>query len=211
MHPQGGCATAFAPSWPLAAHSTADCIIWAPPPRPSHCTPTLECTCKICISGKFNVARNPLLLFGRLLLERQGASADLQGEVGFCRSTHDFFTSCSSTQITTSLWRSSRCRRRHIVDKSSPPAAFVVRWIPRTEFRPGERHFCVPHPCTRLTRNLFTPAPHPHRHPSSSGPHTSAAPALLLGAVGAAACTEPHRRPHAARRPFGRRWSSRTF
>ena len=154
---------------------------------------------------------NPLLLLGRWILERGGCSADFQGEVGFCRSTHDFFTSCSSTQITTSLWRSSRCRRRHIVDKSSPPAAFVVRWIPRTEFRPGERHFCVPYPCTRLTRKLFTPAPHPHRHPSSSGPHTSAAPALLLGAVGAAACTEPHRRPHAARRPFGRRWSSRTF
>ena len=43
----------------MAAHSTTDCIIWAPPPRPSHCTHTLECTCKIETAEKFNFARNP--------------------------------------------------------------------------------------------------------------------------------------------------------
>ena len=102
--------------------------------REGHCRHHRQCACAAKLAEKLSVPRNLLLLFGRLLLERRGASADLQGEVGFCRSTTGFFTSCSSTRITTSSSRTSRCGRRHIVDKSSPPAAFVVRRAPRTEF-----------------------------------------------------------------------------
>ena len=81
-------------------------------------------------------SNNPHFLLGRWILERGGASADLQGEVGFCRSTRGFFTSCSSTQVSSSLSRSSSGRRRRIVDKSSPCAAFVVRKAPQHSFRP---------------------------------------------------------------------------
>ena len=168
--------------------------------REGHCRHHRQCACAAKLAEKLSVPRNLLLLFGRLLLERRGASGDLQGEVDFCRSARGFFTSCSSTRITTSSSRTSRCGRRHIVEQ--PPSCVCGA--------PGPAHrilriFRVQHSCTRLTRKPFTPAPHPHRHASSSRPHASAAPALLPCAVWAAACAKPHRRPHAARRPFGRR------
>ena len=192
----------------LRAHSSLTGCKKGAGRREGHCRHHRQCACAAKGAEKLSVPRNLLLLFGRLLLERRGASGDLQGEVDFCRSARGFFTSCSSTRITTSSSPASRCGRRNIVDNCSPSAAYVVRRAPRTEFA---RIFRVQHSCTRLTRKPFTHAPHLHRHASSSQLHTSAAPALLPRAVRAAACAKPHRRPHAARRPFGRRWSSRTF
>ena len=144
--------------------------------REGHCRHHRQCACAAKGAEKFSVPRNLLLLFGRLLLERRGASGDLQGEVDFCRSARGFFTSCSSTRITTSSSPASRCGRRNIVDNCSPSAAYVVRRAPRTEFA---RIFRVQHSCTRLTRKPFTHAPHLHRHASSSGPHMSSALTLL--------------------------------
>ena len=187
----------------MAAHSTTHSIIWAPPPRPSHCTHTLACTCKICTSGKINVARNPLLLFGRSLLERGGCSADFQGEVGFCRSTRDVLTSCSSTRTLTGSSLAPSCCLRQIVDMSPPRAAFMARWPPRTAFEPKSR---VHHTCTRRTRKPYTPAPHLHRHAASPPPHTSPAPVLLPRAVWAVPPTTLHPLTCRARRPLcGRR------
>ena len=120
--------------WAVRAHSSPTVRKKGAGRREGHCRHHRQCACAAKLAEKLSVPRNLLLLFGRLLLERRGASGDLQGEVGFCRSTTGFFTSCSSTRITTSSSRTSRCGRRHIVDKSSPPAAFVVRRAPRTEF-----------------------------------------------------------------------------
>ena len=130
--------------------------------RAGHCMHHRQCACAPVFAEKLSVARNLLLLFGRLLLERRGASADLHGEVDFCRSTRGFFTSCSSTWITTRSSRASRCRRRHIVDHSSAPAAFVVRRPPRTEFRV---HFA----CSTPAR--VSHASHSLMHPTCTATH----------------------------------------
>ena len=188
--------------WAVRAHSSPTVRKKGAGRREGHCRHHRQCACAAKGAEKLSVPRNLLLLFGRLLLERRGASGDLQGEVDFCRSARGFFTSCSSTRITTSSSPASRCGRRNIVDNCSPSAAYVVRRAACTEFA---RIFRVQHSCTRLTRKPFTHAPHLHRHASSSQLHTSAAPALLPRAVRAAACAKPHRRPHAARRPLGRR------
>ena len=160
--------------WAVRAHSSPTGSKKGAGMRAGHCMHHRQCACAPVFAEKLSVARNLLLLFGRLLLERRGASGDLQGEVGFCRSTTGFFTSCSSTRITTSSSRTSRCGRRHIVDKSSPPAAFVVRRAPRTEFcvyfacsTPARvshaRHALIHHTCTATHHpHGLTPPPHPH-------------------------------------------------
>ena len=122
-------------------------------------------------------------MLGRWILERGGASADLQAEADFCRSTHGFFTSCSSTRITTSLSRSSRCRRRHIVDKSSPrlrlwcagPRAHRIS-PRRASFLPAAHLHASPaqamHPCTPPAppRCILTASHIPRARPSALAP-----------------------------------------
>ena len=129
------------------------------------------------------VFRNPLLLSGRLILERRGASADLQGEADFCRSTRSFFKSCSSTHVRTSSSPASSCRRRQIVANSIPPTAYVVRRGPEHSFSPSVPRISrapplhasreqVMHPCTPLAPPsiILTPSHLPRARPSAVAP-----------------------------------------
>ena len=109
--------------WALRAHSSKTGSKKGAGRRAGHCMHHRQCACAAKTPQKFLLWRNPLLLFGRSLLERGGCSADFQGEVGFCRSTCGLFTSCSSTHIRTSSSRTSSCRPRRNVDKISPLAA----------------------------------------------------------------------------------------
>ena len=136
----------------------------------------------------------------------EGQSADLQREADFCRSTRAFFTSCSSMLMPTSPWRSSPCCRRPIVDKSSPRAAFEVRQGPVHRFSPQCAACLACSTPARVSRASHAPLhttrtatqrPHCLTHPPR--------PPFCPSAVAAAVCTKHGRRPHAARRPFGRR------
>ena len=189
--------------WALRAHSSKTGCKKGAGRRAGHCMHHRQCACAAKGAQKLLLWRNPLLLFGRSLLERGGSSADLQGEVGFCRSTRDVFTSCSSTRTLTGSSLAPSCCLRQIVDMSPPRAAFMARWPPRTAFEPKSR---VHHTCTRRTRKPYTPAPHLHRHAASPPPHTSPAPVLLPRAVWAVPLTTLHPLTCRARRPLcGRR------
>ena len=190
----------------LRAHSSLTGCKKGAGRREGHCRHHRQCACAAKGAEKLSVPRNLLLLFGRLLLERRGASADLQGEVGFCRSTTGFFTSCSSTRITT-----SHERRGAAVDTSSTRAALQLRlWCagPRAQnFAYISRAALLHASHTQAMQPCAPPAP-PRIILSTSHLFRTRTSAV---APWAAACTHHHHRSHTARRPFGRRWSSWTF
>ena len=66
-------------------------------------------------------------------------------------------------------------------------------------------------PCARAGSSLSIHHVHPERPDSSRCAPRPPRPPFCPCAVRAAACTKHCRRPHAARRSFGRRWSSWTF
>ena len=192
--------------WALWAHSSKTSSKKGAGRRAGHCRHHRQCTCAAVLAEKFLALSNPLLLFGRLILDRRGASADLHPEADFCRSARGFLTSCSSVLMPTSLWRSSTCGRRPIVDKGSPRAAFVVRR--------GPEHSVSPHRASNFacsTPARVAHASHSPLHPTCTATHhphcltPPPRPPFCSCAVRAAACTKHCRRPHAARRPFGRR------
>ena len=122
----------------------------------------------------------------------------------YYRFFHILFVDSDNDKFVTNVEVRPSTHRR----QEQPRAAFEVRQPPAHRIL---HIFRVQHSCTRLTRKPCTPAPHLHRNASSSSRDSSAASAVIRCAVRAAACTKHCRRPHAARRSFGRRWSSWTF
>ena len=169
--------------WAGRAHSSPTGCKKGAGRRAGHCRHHRQCACAAKGAEKLSVFRNPLLLSGRLILERRGASADLQGEADFCRSTRSFFKSCSSTHVRTSSSPASSCRRRQIVANSIPPTAYVVRRGPEHSFSPSVPRISrapplhasreqVMHPCTPLAPPsiILTPSHLPRARPAAVAP-----------------------------------------